>query len=129
MYANEKMNMSDYNLTTAEEKLAEIIWQNAPMTSPKLVDIAQEKLEWKKSTTYTVLKRLCDKGIFLNANATVTVALTHKELLARQSREFVDNTFSGSLPGFIAAFVGNSKLSSKEAEELVQLIESHQEVR
>jgi len=120
--------MNDYNLTAAEEKLAEIIWQNAPIASPQLVDIAYKQLDWKKSTTYTVLRRLCDKGIFNNASAMVTIALTHEDLLARQSRQFVADTFSGSLPGFIAAFVGSAKLSSKEADELMKLIESHQEV-
>jgi len=119
--------MNDYNLTAAEEKLAEIIWQTAPVASPELVDMAQGQLGWKKSTTYTVLRRLCDKGIFQNANAIVAVALTRKELLAHQSRQFVKDSFSGSLPGFIAAFVGGAKLSSKEADELVQLIEAHQE--
>jgi len=119
--------MSDYNLTAAEAKLADILWHVAPVTSPVLVDIAQEKLGWKKSTTYTVLKRLCDKGIFTNTNAEVATALTREELLARQSHQFVDKSFSGSLPGFIAAFVGGAKLSSKECSELVQLIEAYQE--
>jgi len=119
--------MSDYNLTTAEEKLATIIWRTAPVTSPDLVDIAQSELDWKKSTTYTVLRRLCDKGIFKNENAIVSTALTREELQARQSRQFVANTFSGSLPSFVAAFVGGGKLSPKVADALMQLIESHQE--
>jgi len=128
MFAEKHMN-DNYILTTAEEKLAAIIWQNAPIPSPQLVDMAQKKLDWKKSTTYTVLRRLCDKGIFKNENTIVTVALTSKELLARQSRQFVDDAFSGSLPGFIAAFVGGGgKLSPKEADELRKLIEAHQEV-
>jgi len=117
-----------YNLTSAEEKLSAILWEMAPISSPELVDIAQEKLGWKKSTTYTVLRRLCDKGVFQNANAVVTAALTREELLARQSRQFVDSTFSGSLPSFIAAFFGGSKLSAKDADELLQLVETHQEV-
>ena len=120
--------MSDSNiLTSAEEKLAAIIWDNAPIPSPDLVDLAHSQLGWKKSTTYTVLRRLCDKGIFANTNAIVSTALTHDELLARQSRQFVNQAFNGSLPGFIAAFVGGGKLSPKEADELKQLIESHQE--
>ena len=120
--------MSDqYTLTSAEEKLATIIWDNAPIPSPDLVEMAHNKLDWKKSTTYTVLRRLCEKGIFQNTNAEVTIQLTRNELLALQSRQFVDRTFSGSLPGFIAAFVGGGKLSSKVADELVQLIEAHQE--
>ena len=125
MFAETNMN-DNYALTIAEEKLATLIWQNAPVSSPLLVEIAREELDWKKSTTYTVLRRLCDKGLFANDNAVVTVALTQKELLARQSRQFVDDTFNGSLPGFVAAFVGSGKLSSKEADELRQLIEAHQ---
>jgi len=121
--------MSDnYSLTIAEERLAQLIWQNSPISSPDLVDIAYKYLDWKKSTTYTVLRRLCEKGIFRNENAIVTIALTRDELLARQSRQFVANTFRGSLPGFIAAFVGGGKISSKDADELLQLIEAHQEV-
>ena len=116
-----------YTLTTAEEKLADIIWSSAPIPSPDLVDIANKQLDWKKSTTYTVLRRLCEKGIFKNTNALVTTQLTRKELLALQSRRFVDQAFSGSLPGFIAAFVGGGKLPPKVADELVQLIEAHQE--
>ena len=114
-------------LTAAEERLADIIWQNAPLTSPELVALTNKKLDWKKSTTYTVLRKLCDKGIFKNENAVVTALLTRDELIARQSRQFVAETFGGSLPGFIASFVGGQKLSSNEAEELKQLIESYRE--
>ena len=114
-------------LTSAEEKLAAIIWECSPLLSPDLVDIAHSRLGWKKSTTYTVLRRLCDKGIFANTNATVSTALTRDELLARQSRQFVNQAFGGSLPGFIAAFVGGGKLSPKDTDELLQLIEAHQE--
>ena len=114
-------------LTAAEERLADIIWQSSPLTSPELVALTNEKLGWKKSTTYTVLRKLCDKGIFKNENAVVTAALTRDELIARQSRQFVEETFGGSLPGFIASFVGGKKLSSTEAEELKQLIESYRE--
>ncbi|MCL2406193.1 MAG: BlaI/MecI/CopY family transcriptional regulator [Defluviitaleaceae bacterium] len=120
--------MSESILTLAEEKLAEIIWRTAPVASPELVNIAYQELGWKKSTTYTVLRRICDKGIFKNDNAVVTVVLTYGQLQQHQSRQFVASTFSGSLPKFIAAFVGGGKLSSKEAHELVQLIEAHQEV-
>ena len=120
--------MNDHhNLTSAEEKLADIIWSSAPISSPDLVDIAYKQLDWKKSTTYTVLRRLCEKGIFKNTNATVTAQRTRQELLALQSRQFVNQAFSGSLPSFIAAFVGGGKLSPKIADELVKLIEAHQE--
>jgi len=116
-----------FTLTGAEEKLAEIIWAKAPLTSPELVDISFEELGWKKSTTYTVLRRLCEKGIFVNGNARVTVNLTREDLVASQSRQFVKSAFGGSLPGFIASFFGGKKLSLEEADELRQLIEAHQE--
>ena len=117
----------NHTLTMAEEKLADIIWQKAPISSPTLVDIAWEILQWKKSTTYTVLRRLCEKGIFTNSNAIVKTAITKEELIAYQSRQFVDNSFEGSLPRFIASFFGGKKLSHKEASELKKLIDQHQE--
>jgi len=91
-------------LTDAEEKLASIIWDHAPISSPDLVALADKELNWKKSTTYTILKKLCDKGVFKNENANVTVLLTREELLSRQSRRYVEDAFGGSLPRFIASF-------------------------
>ena len=117
----------NYTLTTAEERLADIIWQEAPIASPDLVDIALRELGWKKSTTYTVLRRLCEKEIFVNNSALVKVAMFREELIAYQSRSFINSSFGGSLPGFIASFFSGKKLSSKEADELKQLIEAYQE--
>ena len=84
-------------------------------------------MNWKKSTTYTVLKKLCDKGIFKNENALVTAVLKKEEFYAEQSRNYVDETFGGSLPKFLAAFVGGNKLNAKQAEELKRLIDEHKE--
>ena len=117
----------NHNLTTAEEKLASIIWQKAPIASPALVDIAWETLGWKKSTTYTVLRKLCEKGVFTNNNALVETALTREQLTAMQSRRFVNSSCGGSLPAFIAAFASGKKLSPKEAKEIKALIDSLQE--
>jgi len=114
-------------LTDAEEKLATIIWREVSLTSPELVVFADSELGWKKSTTYTILKRLCDKGVFKNENAIVSVLLTRDELLARQSRYFVEDSFGGSLPKFIASFIGGEKLSQKQAAELKRIIENHEE--
>lgn len=114
-------------LTEAEEKLASIIWSHAPISSPDLVALAARELNWKKSTTYTVLKKICDKGIFRNENANVTVLLTREELLSRQSRRYVEDAFGGSLPKFIASFFGGKKLSPEQAAELKRLIEEHEE--
>ena len=113
-------------LTEAEEKLANLIWRDAPLTSPDLVALAEREMDWKKSTTYTVLKKLCDKGVFKNENANVSVVLTKDEQIARQSRRYVEDTFGGSLPKFITSFFSGGKLSSEQAEELKRLIEEHE---
>ena len=114
------------NLTEAEEKLAVIIWRDAPLTSPELVRIADKEMSWKRTTTYTVLKKLCDKGVFRNENANVSVELTRDELIANQSRRYVEDTFGGSLPKFIASFIGGKKLTPEQAAELKRLIEEHE---
>lgn len=113
-------------LTTAEEKLARLIWRVAPITSPELVTIALEEMGWKKSTTYTVLKKLCDKGVFKNDNANVSVILTYDDLVAQQSRRYVEETFAGSLPRFITSFIGGKKLTQEQASELRRLIDEHE---
>lgn len=115
------------NLTEAEEKLAALIWRDAPLTSPDLVALAKREMNWKKSTTYTVLKKLCDKGVFKNENANVSVILTRDEQIARQSRRYVEDTFGGSLPKFITSFFGGRKLTPEQAAELKRLIEEHEE--
>ena len=113
-------------LTTAEEKLAALIWRDAPLTSPDLVALAEREMEWKKSTTYTVLKKLCDKGVFKNENANVSVLLTRDEQIARQSRRYVEDTFGGSLPKFITSFFDGRKLTAEQATELKRLIEEYE---
>ena len=119
--------MKNFPLTTAEEKLAEIIWDKAPLMSPELVLLAGHVMDWKKSTTYTILKKLCDKGVFKNENANITVLLSREELAAQQSRRYIEDAFGGSLPRFIASFFCGEKLSREQAAELKQLIESHEE--
>lgn len=118
--------VKNISLTEAEEKLAALIWRDAPLTSPELVALAEREMGWKKSTTYTVLKKLCDKGVFKNENASVTVLLTREEQLARQSRRYVEDTFGGSLPRFIASFYGGKRLTPEQAAELRRLIEEHE---
>lgn len=116
----------DITLTAAEEKLAALIWRDAPLSSPDLVALAEREMDWKKSTTYTVLKKLCDKGVFKNENANVTALLTREEQMARQSRRYVEDTFGGSLPKFITSFFGGRKLTPEQASELKHLIEEHE---
>jgi len=114
------------NLTTAEEKLAFLIWREAPLTSPELVQIAGKEMDWKRTTTYTVLKKLCDKGVFKNDSANISALLTRDELTAKQSRRYVEDAFGGSLPKFIASFIGGGKLSPEQAAELRRLIDEHE---
>ena len=114
------------NLTAAEEKLAVLIWREAPISSPDLVAVAQRELEWKKSTTYTVLKKLCEKGVIKNENALVSVLLTRDKLITYQSRLYIDDMFGGSLPKFFTSFFGGRKLTPEQAAELRQLIEEYE---
>jgi len=114
------------SLTAAEEKLAALIWREAPLTSPELVALAEWEMDWKKSTTYTVLKKLCDKGVFKNENANVSVVLSRDEQIARQSRRYVEDTFGGSLPKFITSFIGGRKLTPEQAAELRRLIDEYE---
>jgi predicted transcriptional regulator len=93
----------------------------------ELVKLCEKEMNWKKSTTYTVLKKLCDKGIFQNNNTLVTSLVKKDEFFGKQTRHFVEDIFDGSLPKFIAAFIGNSKLTDKQAEELKKLIDQHKE--
>jgi predicted transcriptional regulator len=116
-------------LTEAEEKLAKIIWQERSLTSPDLVALANEKLGWKKSTTYTILKKLCDKGITKNQNANVSVVLTYEEQKARQSHCYIEDVFGGSLPMFINSFFRGKEPSKEEILSLKQLIDNYDEDR
>lgn len=115
----------DMNLTPSEERLASIIWREAPLTSPDLATLALQELDWKKSTTYTVLKKLCEKGIFRNQYAKISVVLTRDELISSQSRRYVEATFGGSLPKFIASFFDGKKMTPEQADELISLIKDH----
>jgi predicted transcriptional regulator len=117
----------DMQLGAVEARFADIIWAYAPMTSAELVRRAQEALGWKKSTTYTVLKRLCDKGLFQNDGGTVSIRITREQYCTRQSRRFVEDTFQGSLPAFLAAFTGGKKLTEQEIAQLRTMIAEHEE--
>ena len=121
--------MADFNLGEQETRFANIIWDNAPLKSTELVRLAADVMKWKKSTTYTMLRRLCERGIFVNENATVSVVLTRDEYYGGQSRKYVEDTFGGSLPRFITSFIGGKGLTDKQADELVRLINEHKGVR
>lgn len=120
--------MIEYKLGEIEMRFAELIWTNEPISSGELVKLAEANISWKKSTTYTILRKLCEKGLFQNENGSVTSRVSKEEYIAMQSERFVDETFSGSLPQFIASFSRRKKLSDKEIEEIQRIIDRHKGV-
>ena len=116
--------MIDIKLGPIETRFAEIIWTNEPVTTNQLTMLCLEQLEWKRTTTYTVLKKLCDKGIFKTENSIVTSLISKHEFEAMQSEQFVEETFAGSLPAFLTAFGSRKKLSNAEIDELQKVIDS-----
>ena len=117
--------MDDTRLGAVESQFADIIWKNAPLSSRDLVKLCQQQLEWKKSTTYTVLKKLCDRGIFQNEDGLVTPLVSRQEFHARQSQRFVEETFQGSLPAFISAFASGKKLSPQDVSDIRRLLDEY----
>lgn len=117
--------MGDMRLGAIEAKFADLIWSNEPLSSAELVKLAAQELDWKKSTTYTVLRRLCEKGIFQNNDGTVTSKISRQEFYAVQSEQFVEETFDGSLPAFLAAFTTRKALTAEEIAEIQQMIDSY----
>ncbi len=115
--------MAELKLESAEMMFAELVWENEPVTTAELVRLCEEKMNWKRSTTYTVLRRLSDRGYFRTENSVVTSLVSRDDFYARRSRSFVDTAFHGSLPAFLAAFTGGAKLSESEIAELQKLID------
>lgn len=119
--------MDAYKLGEMEQKFAELIWAHAPMTTRRLVELAAEDFEWKRTTTYTMLKRLCERGLFEMRDSQVQVRVTQEEFQAAQGEQFLSEHFGGSLPRFLAAFTRRNKLSDKEIDEIEALIAQHRE--
>ena len=119
--------MEQYHLCDSEYRFMQVVWASAPVGSGRLVELCREQLGWKKSTTYTVLKKLCGRGLLRNENSTVTVLAPREAVTAEAAGEFVDKVFGGSLPGFLTAFMSGRRLSAQEAEELKRLIDAHKE--
>lgn len=119
--------MSDMKLGVVESRFADIIWEHEPIASGELVKLAEQQLQWKKPTTYTVLRKLCERGIFQNINSVVTSLLSRQEFYSLQSEQFVDDTFDGSLPAFLAAFTSRKRLTDAEIDELHRMIDSFRE--
>ncbi|MBR5426871.1 MAG: BlaI/MecI/CopY family transcriptional regulator [Clostridia bacterium] len=115
--------MSDLRLGAVEARFADIVWAGAPLTTAELVRRCEKELQWKRTTTYTVLKRLCERGIFKLEDGKVTVLIGRGDFYARKSAEFVEDSFQGSLPAFFAAFTSGKKLSQKDIDELQAMID------
>ena len=115
--------MAEYKLGEIEAIFADIIWSNEPVSSRRLTELAEERLNWKRTTTYTILKRLCERGLFQNMGGQVTSLVSREEFYARQSEQFVEQNFQGSLPAFLAAFGSRKQLSPGEIAEIQSLID------
>lgn len=118
--------MEDYTLGMVEGHFADIVWEHAPISTGELTKLCEQELGWKRTTTYTVLKKLSDRGLFENQDGTVVVKMSREEFYAKQSECYVQQSFDGSLPGFLTAFTSRRKLSSKEIEELKKIIADNQ---
>lgn len=115
--------MGEMRLGAAESRFADIVWHNAPLTTARLVKICEEELHWKRTTTYTVLKRLSERGIFENRGGTVVALISREDFYAIHSENYVEEVFDGSLPAFLVAFTRRKKLSEEELNQLQQLID------
>lgn len=116
--------MEDYKLGVIESRFADIIWNNEPMTTKELVKRCAEELNWKRTTTYSILKKLSEKGFFKMEDSVVTSLVSKDEYNSIQSEKFVEETFQGSLPALVLSFGSRKKLSQEEIEELQKVIDS-----
>ena len=120
--------MEYQKLGTVEAKFADIIWAHEPLPSRELVALCQQELNWKKPTTYTVLRKLCERGIFQNTDGQVTSLISREDFYAACSEQFISETFAGSLPAFLAAFTRRKGLTAEEAALIRRMIDDHTEV-
>ncbi len=114
--------MEEYSLGNIESRFADIIWEHAPLSTNELIKLYEKALGWKRTTTYTVLKKLSKRGIFQNQNGTITVLISKEEFYARQSESYIERSFGGSLPSFLAAFTSRKALSKEEIQEIQDII-------
>lgn len=119
--------MKDYQLGEIETRFADLIWEHQPVSSGELVKLCEKELDWKKSTTYTMLRRLCQSGIFENSGGLVKAKMSREQFKALQSEKFIEETFGGSLPRFLAAFSSRKRLSEDEVRQLQELIDRSRE--
>ena len=116
--------MINIELGAVQERFADLVWANEPIASGELVRICEKELQWKKPTPYTVLRKLCEKGLLQNADGIVTARISREEFYAKKSEQIVQGSYQGSLPAFVAAFVSRNSLSAGEADEIRQMIDA-----
>ena len=116
--------MMDLELGAVQERFADIVWANEPVGSGELVKICEKELNWKKPTTYTVLRKLCEKGLLKNENGTVSSIVSREEFYSAKSEHIIEESFEGSLPSFIASFISRKNLTANEAEEIQRMIDT-----
>ncbi|MBQ6757453.1 MAG: BlaI/MecI/CopY family transcriptional regulator [Oscillospiraceae bacterium] len=116
--------MADFEIGAVQERFADIVWANEPVGSGELVKICEKELSWKKPTTYTVLRKMCEKGLFKNENGVVTSLVSKEEFYSRKSEQIVSESYEGSLPAFIAAFISRKELTAAEADEIQRMIDT-----
>lgn len=114
----------DFELGAVQERFADIVWENEPVSSGELVKLCETELNWKKPTTYTVLRKLCEKGLLQNENGIVTSLISRDAFYSAKSEQIIEESFNGSLPSFIAAFIARKNLTEKEADEIQQMIDA-----
>ena len=115
--------MKDIELGTVQERFADIVWANEPLGSGELVKLCEKELGWKKPTTYTVLRKLCEKGLLKNEDGVVTTLISREDFYSAKSEQIIEDSYEGSLPAFIAAFTSRKKLSNAEVNEIQKLID------
>lgn len=115
--------MKDIELGTVQERFADIVWANEPLGSGKLVKLCEKELGWKKPTTYTVLRKLCEKGLLKNEDGVVTTLISREDFYSAKSEQIIEDSYEGSLPAFIAAFTSRKKLSNAEVNEIQKMID------
>ena len=118
------MRVREMEIGEVQERFANLVWDNEPIPSGQLVKLCEQVFQWKKPTTYTVLRKLCEKGLFKNEDGLVSVVMSQEEFYAARSEQFVEESFDGSLPAFITAFTSRKKLSAAEVEEIQQMIDT-----
>ena len=119
--------MKEIELGAVQERFADLVWANEPIASGELVKLCERELHWKKPTTYTVLRKLCEKGLLQNEDGTVRSCISREAFYSAKSEQIVADSYHGSLPAFIAAFTARKPLSAREVEEIRRMIDAYQE--